>query len=122
MVVGSIGHPRIIALERIRNVRVDGGAVSLHLPVRRNGNLLPGTHVEVGLIEISRAKFRALHPMELPHTIERLNESRLVMLVEGRGFAGEWAVGSASWFLVDSVNARVLPIACHGSGVLRRQH
>ena len=46
----------------------------------------------------------------------------MLVLDECRRFIGEWSVRRASWFLIDSVNMGVLPIASRGSGVLRRQH
>ena len=109
VIVGSIGDAREIALERIRDVGVDGGAVALHLPVRGDGNFLPRTHVEIWLVKIYRAKLRALDPVEFPRAVERLQWKK-------RGpqrappFIGKRSERGAPWLLVDSEHVRVFPV------------
>src|SRR5204862_235509 len=102
-------------------VRVDGGTVSFHLPVRGDADLLPGTNIEVGLVKIRRAVFRSLHPVKLPHSIKRFCEARCMALAECRLLVRKWRVGSAPGFLVDSVYTRIFPVACRWATSLSRQ-
>ena len=62
---------RRIAQERIGHIGIDGGAVALHFPVGRDFNFGPVTDVIGRLVEVHRALFRGLDPVELPGAIKK---------------------------------------------------
>src|SRR4051812_36428032 len=117
MVVWGAGDARGIALEGVCDVGVDRSPVALHFPVRRNGNLFPGTYIEVGLVEVDRAKVRLLDPVKLPASVERLHPWGVVG--ESGCLIGERREGSARWFFVDAEDVRILPVRRRGGLRLR---
>src|SRR4051812_42873018 len=121
MVVWSAGDARGIALEGVCDVGVDRSPVALHFPVRRNGNLFPGTYIEVGLVEVDRAKVRLLDPVKLPASVERLHPWGVVGVMESGWLIGEWREGGARGLFVDAEYVRVLPVRRRGGLRLRSE-
>ena len=118
MVVRCFGYARKISLERIRNVRIDGRAVALHLPVGRHRDFFPAGHVIFGLIEIDGTQLGRLDPMELPPAIQRFDQTGCLRMQSGV-FCRIGCVVGAGRLFADTENMRVFPVRNARRGRLR---
>ena len=74
-----VAHGHLV-LEDDRLVGIDGHSVlqaavlldAGHVPLHRNGHVVPAGHIELRLVEIGRTLIGIAHPMELPVTVQRL--------------------------------------------------
>ena len=65
--------------ERVLHIGINRDAVSVQLPVTRDGDFFPGSDIVVGLVKVFRTVSWLFDPVELPLAVKRF--------VEGRGFA-----------------------------------
>ena len=111
-----------LILVRVGHVRVDRRTVAVHLPVRRNGNLVPRRDVVTFPVEIRGTLVGALHPMELPHAVEQHVTARAVAhprpavarVTLHLGHRGEGHEGRMARLLVHGEDRLVLPVVVAG--------
>ncbi len=114
---GLAHDARGVLVERIRDVGVDGGAVAVHLDVRRHGDGFPGGDVEGGILETRRQAVRRRGPVDTPVAVERDAPRRGVAVADERGGGGGVGeLGGAGGLLVDAKDGGVFPVGRSGPG------
>ena len=108
-------HTGAVALKRVFDIGIDGGAEALRLPVARHLDFVPLAYVIVLSLKAHRPFLRIAAPMELPLAVETDYLLALLPLRRQlqRGMIGQF---------VDAQHGGILPVGCSLCLNCHRQH
>ena len=108
-------HTGAVALKRVFDIGIDGGAEALRLPVARHLDFVPLAYVIVLSLKSHRPFLRIAAPMELPLAVET---DYLLALLPFRRQLQRGMIGQ----FVDAQHGGILPVGCGLSLSCQGQH